>query len=198
MKLIVGLGNPGKEYEKTRHNIGFMLIDNFAKEKNVEFNKSKFDGLYTELVINNEKVILLKPQTYMNLSGESVIKFVNFYKINIEDILIINDDLDLKIGKIRLRKDGQSGGHNGLKNIALNLNTNNYKRLKVGISKNNLIDTKEYVLGKFTKEEMNIIEKIMKESSKIFEDFIVLDFEKLMSKYNGLDFTGEKENNELN
>ncbi len=198
MKLIVGLGNPGKEYEKTRHNAGFMVIDNFAKEKNVEITKKKYDGLYAELNINDEKVILLKPQTYMNLSGESVQKYVNFYKINKEDILVINDDLDLKVGKLRLKRGGQSAGHNGLKNIALNLNTDNFKRLKIGISNNKMIDTKDYVLGKFSKEELEILDKVVKESSNILEDFVTLNFEKMMSKYNGLDFTGEKENNELN
>ena len=198
MKLIVGLGNPGKEYEKTRHNAGFMVIDNFAKEKNVEITKKKYDGLYAELNINDEKVILLKPQTYMNLSGESVKKYVNFYKINKEDILVINDDLDLKVGKLRLKRGGQSAGHNGLKNIALNLNTDNFKRLKIGISNNKMIDTKDYVLGKFSKEELEILDKVVKESSNILEDFVTLNFEKMMSKYNGLDFTGEKENNELN
>ena len=198
MKLIVGLGNPGKEFEKTRHNVGFMVIDNFAKEKDIEFTKKKYDGLYAELTVNDEKVILLKPQTYMNLSGECVIKFVNFFKINKEDILVINDDLDLKVGKLRLKRGGQSAGHNGLKNIALNLNTDNFKRLKVGISNNKMIDTKDYVLGKLTKNELEIIEKEVKESSHILEDFVSLDFEKMMSKYNGLDFTGEKENNELN
>ena len=198
MKLIVGLGNPGKEYEKTRHNAGFMVIDNFAKEKNVEITKKKYDGLYAELNINDEKVILLKPQTYMNLSGESVQKYVNFYKINKEDILVINDDLDLNVGKLRLKRGGQSAGHNGLKNIALNLNTDNFKRLKIGISNNKMIDTKDYVLGKFSKEELEVLDKVVKESSNILEDFVTLNFEKMMSKYNGLDFTGEKENNELN
>ena len=198
MKLIVGLGNPGKEYEKTRHNAGFMVIDNFAKEKNVEITKKKYDGLYAELNINDEKVILLKPQTYMNLSGESVQKYVNFYKINKEDILVINDDLDLKVGKLRLKRGGQSAGHNGLKNIALNLNTDSFKRLKIGISNNKMIDTKDYVLGKFSKEELEVLDKVVKESSNILEDFVTLNFEKMMSKYNGLDFTGEKENNELN
>ena len=184
MKLIVGLGNPGKEYENTRHNIGFIFIDNFAKSLNVNIDKKKFDGLYNEVNINNEKVILLKPQTYMNLSGESIIKFVNFYKINIEDILIINDDLDLDFGRIRLRMNGSSGGHNGLKNIILHLGTTDFKRLKVGISNNKLIDTKDYVLGKFKKEEKETLDTLKELINNILTDFISMDFDKLMCKYN--------------
>ncbi len=196
MKLIVGLGNPGKEYENTRHNTGFLVIDSFARKNNVEITKKKFNGLYSEVTINKEKVILLKPQTYMNLSGESVARFVNFYKIDIKDILVINDDLDLEVGRIRLRKNGQSGGHNGLKNIALNLGTNDFKRLRVGISKNKQIDTKDYVLGKFSSEEKEILDKVIEETDNILTDYIKLDFDKLMSRYNGTDFTGEKDKNE--
>ena len=106
MKLIVGLGNPGKEYENTRHNAGFKFIDKFAKSQNLEFNKEKFNGLYTEFNYQNEKIILLKPQKYMNLSGEVVIKFKDFFKINLEDILIICDDLDTQLGKIKIKYKG--------------------------------------------------------------------------------------------
>ncbi len=133
MKLIVGLGNPGKEYENTRHNIGFIFIDYFAEKNKKTIDKEKFNGLYTQANINDEKVILLKPLSYMNLSGEVVRRFVDYFKIDINNILIISDDLDMNFGKLRLRPDGSSGGHNGLKNIALNLNTEKFKRLKVGI-----------------------------------------------------------------
>ena len=195
MKLIVGLGNPGKEYEKTRHNTGFIILDYFALKNNVSIDKKKYNGLYGETTINNERIILLKPQTFMNLSGECVQKFVNFYKIKIEDILIINDDLDLEVGRIRVRRSGDSGGHNGLKNIELNLGTKDFKRLKIGISKNKTFDTKDYVLGKFSKDEYDILTKLMEVTSDLLEDFISLDFEKLMSKYNGTNIIGEK--NEL-
>lgn len=184
MKLIVGLGNPGKEYENTRHNLGFIFIDNFAQSLNAKIDKKKFNGLYCEVKINDEKVILLKPQTFMNLSGESVIQFVNYFKINIDDILIINDDLDLTFGKIRLRSDGSSGGHNGLKNIILHLNSDKFKRLKIGISNNKLIDTKDYVLGKFNHEEEDIIDNLKNIVNNLLTDFVTLDFEKLMCKYN--------------
>ena len=184
MKLIVGLGNPGSEYNKTRHNIGFMCLDKIAEHFNTEINLSKFNGLYNQVNINGEKIILLKPQKYMNLSGEVVRDFVNFFKINIDDILIICDDLDTCVGTYRLRYKGSNGGHNGLKNIEQNLSTQDYKRIKIGISNNKQMDTKDYVLGKFTQEEMDLIDPILEEIPKIIEDFLKLTFDNLMNKYN--------------
>lgn len=184
MKLIVGLGNPGREYEKTRHNVGFMVVDNYISNKGLEFNKNKFSGLSCETSINNEKVIFLKPQKYMNLSGEVVRDYVKFYKINIDDILIINDDLDLPIGKIKLREHGSCGGHNGLRNIESNLGSNNYKRLKIGISNDKSIETKDYVLGKFSREDYDVLEDAIKISANIIDDFLSMDFDRLMNKYN--------------
>ena len=123
MKLIVGLGNPGNEYDKTRHNIGFFYIDKYAERKNVIINKKKFNGLYCDLLINHEKAILLKPQSYINLSGEVIKKYIDYFNIELKDIFIICDDLNLESGKIRIRPSGSSGGHNGLKNIELMLKT---------------------------------------------------------------------------
>ena len=186
MKLIVGLGNPGKEYEKTRHNIGFIFIDALAEKLNVSIDKEKFNGLYTTTIINGEKVILLKPLSYMNLSGEVVIRFKEFYKIDIKDILVISDDLDMEFGKIRLRQNGSSGGHNGLKDIEQKLGTKNYKRLKIGISNNKMIDTKDYVLGRFSEQEIEIIENLKSKVTSLLLDFInEVEFTDLMSKYNG-------------
>ncbi len=184
MKLIVGLGNPGKEYENTRHNMGFIFLDYFANKHNINIDKEKFNGLYAKTIINNEDVILLKPLSYMNLSGEVIEKYVNYYKIQIDDILIINDDLDLDFGRIKLKSSGSSGGHNGLKNIILHLNTEKFKRLKVGISNNKLIDTKDYVLGKFNKEELKRIDELKVIINGLLEDFLEMSFEKLMCKYN--------------
>lgn len=182
MKLIVGLGNPGREYELTRHNMGFMIIDKFAEEYKRKIEQSKFDGLYTELFIKNEKVILLKPQKYINLSGEVIKKYIDYFKININDILIINDDLDLPFGKFKIKYKGSSGGHNGLKNIEQNLKTNEYKRIKIGISNNKNIDTKDYVLGKITNlEELN---EIINNAIKILDDYFNMTFDNLMNKYN--------------
>lgn len=184
MKLIVGLGNPGREYEKTRHNIGFMCIDKIANYFNVDFNMNKFNGIYTQFNYNGEKIILLKPLKYMNLSGEVVRDFVNFFKIDINDILIICDDLDTSVGTYRLRYKGSSGGHNGLKNIELHLNSKEYKRIKIGISNNKNVDTKDYVLGKFSKEEMDLINPIINKMPNIIEDYLNLSFDNVMSKYN--------------
>lgn len=184
MKLIVGLGNPGKEYENTRHNMGFMAIDKFAKKYNVDFKKEKFGGLYSELFIDNEKVILLKPQRYINLSGEVIKKYVDFYNINIDDILIISDDLDTEFGRIRLRYQGSSGGHNGLKNIEMHLKTKKYKRIKIGISNNKNIDTKDYVLGHLNKDNLNILDATFDTVVCILDDFFKLSFDNLMNKYN--------------
>ena len=184
MKLIVGLGNPGKEYENTRHNTGFMAIDEYAKINNIDFNKNKFDGLYTDIIVNNEKVILLKPQKYMNLSGEVIYKYMDYFKIDKEDILVIYDDMDLDVGTFKIRFKGGSAGHNGLKNIESNISSNEYKRIKIGISKNKNIDTVNYVLGKFSKEEKEKLNEVLKNIPNIINDYLKLDFDKLMNKYN--------------
>ena len=184
MKLIVGLGNPGKEYNNTRHNIGFMVIDNYLCKKQIDNFKTKFSGIYVDTVIFGEKIIFLKPQKYMNLSGEVIKEFIKFYKIDINDLLIINDDLDMPCGKIRLREKGSSGGHNGLKNIENHLETNQYKRLKIGVGNDKKISTKDYVLGHFNKEELDIINLTIEKTEKIIEDFIKNDFNEIMSKYN--------------
>lgn len=184
MKLIVGLGNPGKEYKNTRHNIGFMCIDAYSIQNNFSINKNKFNGEYNKLKLKNEEVIFLKPQSYMNLSGEVVKSFVDYFKINVEDILIISDDLDIQIGKYKLKPKGSSGGHNGLKNIELNLKTNEYKRLKIGISNNKNIDTKDYVLGKINSDDLNMYSTVFKITNNIIDDFLIMDFDLLMGKYN--------------
>lgn len=184
MKLIVGLGNPGQEYENTRHNIGFQTIDKYANKLGVSITKSKFNGLYGETLVDGEKVILLKPQSFINLSGEVIRKFVDFYKIPISDILIIHDDLDLAVGIYKIKKKGSSGGHNGLKNIELHLGTQEYKRIKIGISNNKNIDTKDYVLGKLSTEEDEKLNEVKNTVLNILDDYFKVSFEELMSKYN--------------
>lgn len=184
MKLIVGLGNPGKEYVNTKHNMGFKAIDEIAKSKNIIIDKKKFNGLYNEFIENGEKIILLKPQMYINLSGDVIKKYLDFYKIDIDNLLVISDDLDMEIGKLKIKYKGSSGGHNGLKNIENNLKTNEYKRIKIGISNNKNIDTKNYVLSKFTKDEEKIIDEIISLFPKILDDYFKLSFDNLMNKYN--------------
>lgn len=185
MKLIVGLGNPGKEYNNTRHNIGFIFVDGYVNSKfsSVDWKK-KFNGLYYETINNGEKTIFLKPQSYMNLSGEVVSQFINYYKINVSDILVISDDMDLLTGNFKLKDKGSCGGHNGLRNIESCIGTAKYKRLKIGISKNNNIDSKDYVLGKFSSEDKNAYKEIFIELNEVIDDFYLLPFSDLMSKYN--------------
>lgn len=153
MKLIVGLGNPGKEYENTRHNSGFIVMDELAKELNVSIEQKKFKALIATTRIAGEQVLLMKPQTYMNNSGEALIEAVNFYHIKTEDILVIYDDLDLPIGKIRLREKGSAGGQNGMKNIIAHLHTQEFKRIRVGIGKDARVPVIDWVLGKIRKED---------------------------------------------
>ena len=188
MKLIVGLGNPGKEYENTRHNAGFRFVDEYAKRKNIEINKEKFKGLYTTFTKNNEKIILLKPQKYMNLSGEVVKSFIDFYKIEKEDILIIVDDLDTEIGHLKLKYKGSSGGHNGLKNIEENLKTREYKRVKIGISNNKNKDKIDYVIGKVSKEELDKMNKVNNYAEELIDDYLTMNFDNVMNKYNSKDY----------
>lgn len=185
MKLIVGLGNPGKEYEKTRHNAGFRFIDTYAEKKGLNFTKEKFKGLYTEFNHNGDKVILLKPQKYMNLSGEVIKDYVDFFKINIEDILIIYDDLDTEKGKIKIKYKGSSGGHNGLKNIENHLKTKEYKRIKIGIGKNPTQNQIDYVIGKVPNEEYKLINFINEKAENIIDDYLNMTFDNVMNKYNG-------------
>ncbi len=184
MKLIVGLGNPGREYVNTRHNVGFMIIDNYCEKNNLLVNSNKFMGLYVQTMIKNEKVIFLKPQKYMNLSGEVVKDYINYFKIKIDDVLIINDDLDIQLGKYKLKSKGSSGGHNGLKNIGEQIGSYEFKRLKVGISNNKQVDTKNYVLGKFNNNEVQILKNVINISESIINDFIDIKFDLLMTKYN--------------
>ncbi len=180
MKLIVGLGNPGKEYINTRHNVGFMVLDNYLQD--VKWSE-KFNGLYYSTMIKNEKVIFLKPLSFMNLSGDVVKKYVDYYNIDLKDILIIQDDLDLDIGIYRVKYDSSSGGHNGIKSIINRLNSQKFLRLKVGISKNkeNIID---YVLSSFSRKDLKVIEDMYSTLNKIIEDFLELDAQSLMNKYN--------------
>lgn len=184
MKLIVGLGNPGKEYVNTRHNVGFSIIDAYANRHHLTIDKTKFNGRFVEFIYQGEKIILLKPLSYMNLSGEVVQKFVDYYKIPIENILIVHDDLDLSLGTYKLKANGSSGGHNGLKNIELHLATREYKRLKIGISNNKDIDTKDYVLGTFSMEEQKILASIQDTILNIIDDSITHSFSSLMNQYN--------------
>lgn len=184
MKLIVGLGNPGNEYINTRHNIGFSLLDVIAKEKGFNFDNEKFNAEYSIINIDGEKVMLIKPLSYMNLSGTVVKKYMDYFKITKDDLLIIQDDLDMPLGRIRFVYNSSSGGHNGIKNIEEFISTREYIRLKIGISNDKDIDTKDYVLSKFSKNDLEILNNTYLKLINLVEDFIKLDKNALMNKYN--------------
>ena len=184
MKMIVGLGNPGKEYEKTRHNAGFFVMDELCKLLNVEIADKKFNALYTIYRLGAEKILLVKPQTYMNLSGEAVLAFVKYYDIDHKDIIVVHDDLDLPIGKIRLREKGSCGGQNGMRNIIDLLHTQEIKRIRVGISKNKQIETKDYVLGKVDKESLPLYEEAVKKAAEALKFSFDHPFNIVMNKFN--------------
>ncbi len=192
MKLIVGLGNPGNEYAKTRHNVGFMVIDALAKELNVNVDQKKFKSLIAKTTIKNEGVILMKPQTYMNLSGEAIISAAQFFQIDPSDILVIYDDMDLPTGKVRLREKGSAGGHNGIKNMIQHLHTQEFPRIRIGIGKHQHMDTKDFVLGKISKEEMQEIEKSIETSVKACLDFPKYTFMDVMNRHNKKDTPKKK------
>ncbi len=186
MKLIVGLGNPGREYKDTRHNYGFKVVDAFADAIGVDFNKEDFDGVYAKFKVDDEDVILFKPLTYMNLSGTAVQKIVHFYKIDVDDIVVVFDDLAIKPGEIRLRLEGSSGGQKGMQNIIDNLDTQNIKRIRIGTGEPTF-DTIDYVLGKPTKEELPLLEKAVERAVGALKEYLNHDFQNAMSKYNGGD-----------
>lgn len=186
MKLIVGLGNIGREYENTRHNVGFMAIDKFAYKYNASFHEEKsFKGSIAEIRIGAEKVLLLKPSTYMNLSGDSLILVKKFYKIDLEDIIVLNDDLDQPVGKIRYRAKGSAGGHNGLKSIIQNLGTEEFQRIRIGIDRSKVIPVIDWVLGKFPNEDLEKLNPVFDKVVEGLEGFIrSLDNNKLANLIN--------------
>lgn len=181
MKLIVALGNVGSEYIKTRHNIGFMVADNFIDHFSLE---KKFQAYIYQGEYQKEKFIIAKPTTYMNLSGIAVGLIVNYYHISIEDILVIQDDMDLELGKYKLKRNSSSGGHNGIKSIIDNLKTDAFLRLKIGISKPSREKVIDYVLGKMNKEELDMINQNMNIYQEIMKSFIAYGVEKTMENFN--------------
>ncbi|GEL78258.1 aminoacyl-tRNA hydrolase [Tenuibacillus multivorans] len=185
MKCIVGLGNPGFKYRKTRHNIGFMTVDHMASENGWKINKSGFESNYAEEHWKGEKIILVKPQTYMNLSGQAVKKIVDYYSIDPQDILVIYDDLDLPSGKIRLRQKGGHGGHNGIRSIIDQLGTKEFNRIRFGIGRPETnMDIIDYVLGKFSKNEKQRVEPAIEQSLHACEDWMEKPFLEVMNTYN--------------
>ncbi|WNE41091.1 MAG: Peptidyl-tRNA hydrolase [Mycoplasmataceae bacterium] len=182
LKLIVGLGNPGREYQNTRHNLGFTIIDELVKKLDIDLNKKKFNGLYYQ----GTSFILLKPQTYMNNSGECIKEFLRYFSISIDNLLVIYDDITLPLGSFRYRLSGSAGGHNGVRNIIELLGSEKFKRLRLGVGYDNKILIKDWVLGNFSSLEKRELEKITPELLKSSMEWLKGDsFEKLMAKFNG-------------
>lgn len=185
MKCIVGLGNPGKKYKNTRHNIGFMVIDELLQRHNWELGKTKFNGKYALEHAYGDKVILLQPQTYMNLSGESIRPLMDYYHINVEDVLVIYDDLDLPTGKIRLRQKGGHGGHNGIRSAIDHLGTKEFKRIRIGVGRpadaSPIVD---YVLRSFSKEQQEDVVKSIRKSADACEAWLEQPFNEVMNTFN--------------
>ena len=181
-KLVVGLGNPGRKYKNSKHNIGFMAIDHFAKNNRLKLKKkAAFNAEVAEL----DDLILVKPLTYMNLSGQAVYKVANYYQVNISDILVIYDDVDLPFGKLRLRYQGGSGGHNGIKSLIQHLNSQQFNRIRFGIDKTNGVEMKNYVLSDFSKVEIKELNNVLIDIERIIDDFKSdMSFNDIMTKYN--------------
>ncbi|RRC91917.1 aminoacyl-tRNA hydrolase [Erysipelotrichaceae bacterium OH741_COT-311] len=184
MKLIVGLGNHGDKYQHTRHNAGFDVIDLLAKELGVSIDQNKFKALIKMVDVDGEKVILMKPMTYMNLSGEAVSACIQFYKLELKDVLIIHDDLDLPVGKLRIRQRGSFGGQNGMRSIQSYLNSQEINRIRVGIGRSSVIDVSSWVLMKVSKEEQEEYQANLQRASQAARAFISKSMEEIMNRYN--------------
>ena len=186
--MIVGLGNPGREYEGTRHNIGFEIVDKLATDNGINVNKGKFNALYGEGRIAGEKVFLVKPTTYMNNSGQAVRALADFYKIPVENIIVIFDDIDIPFGSIRIKSKGSGGTHNGMKSIVNHLSSKDFPRLKVGVgSKLEGQNLANFVLSKFSNDEKRTIEDSISNASKAIETIISKDLDMAMNEYNKID-----------
>ncbi len=187
MYLIAGLGNPGREYDMTRHNIGFEVIDYIADKYNIKVKKLKFKALYQKTEIDGNDVLLMKPQTYMNLSGESIRDAADFYKIPPEKIIIISDDINLDEGRIRVRRGGSAGGHNGLKSIIYQLSSDRFVRIRIGVGKkqNENEDLADFVLSRFSKEQIPVLEKAIIKAADAAREIMSNGVESAMNKFNG-------------
>lgn len=184
MKIIAGLGNPGKEYENTKHNVGFLTIDILAEKYDIKVNKVKFKGLIGEGMIGTEKVILVKPQTYMNLSGQCVREIVAFYKLDMEDLVVIYDDIDLPMGNLRIRKKGSAGTHNGMRSIIYDLQDDGFPRVRVGIGGERKGDLANYVISGFSGDDRKLIEEAIVKAADAVTCLVEDGIDRAMVDYN--------------
>lgn len=186
MFIIAGLGNPGRKYENTRHNIGFMVIDEIAAKHRISVSEKKHKALIGKGIIGGEKVILVKPQTFMNLSGESIREIIDYYKIEEKtELIVISDDISMDTGAVRIRKKGSAGGHNGLKNIILHLGHDEFQRIKIGVGEKRAgYDLADYVLGNFDKEESELIAESIKSAAEAVEVMMTDGADAAMNRFN--------------
>ena len=184
MIVIAGLGNPGKKYENTRHNMGFLTIDRIAEKNDIKVNKIKHRALVGDGFISGHKVLLVKPQTYMNLSGESLREVMNYYNVDIEDLIVIYDDFDIETGSLRIRKKGSAGSHNGMKSVIYQLKDDGFPRVRVGIGKSGSLDWKDFVLGKVGGAESDAISQAISNAADAVEWMISEGIDIAMNKYN--------------
>jgi len=193
MKMLVGLGNPGPRYERTRHNIGFMVLDKFASSNQILINKKQGSALLGSGFIEGQKVLFVKPQTYMNKSGEAVLEILNYFRDGFEDLIVLHDDLDLNFGRLKFKNGGGSGGHNGLKSISHLLNSPDYARLKIGIGRPpEYLAAEDYVLGSFSEEEKKLLPEIITSAEKGLNTWLFEGSEAAMNKFNSFNIGIEK------
>lgn len=186
MYIIVGLGNPGQKYDQTRHNVGFDAIDKLANKHGIKVDKLKHRALLGEGRIGNDKVLLVKPQTYMNLSGESLASICGYYKVDLENLIVMYDDIDLDVGKLRIRKKGSAGSHNGMRSIVKCLGSTEFPRIRIGVSKPPQgKDLADFVLSRFSKEDRVYVEESLDRAVLTVEEIITTDMDMAMNKYNG-------------
>lgn len=184
IKMVVGLGNPGKEYDGTRHNVGFRVIDSLGKALRVDVRKKKFGSIFGQGEFKDKKLILLKPWRFMNRSGEAVATAVGFYKLDIVDLLVISDDMDIEPGRIRIRTKGSSGGQKGLGDIIKKLGTNEIGRLRIGIGRSDFVDDVDFVLGRPTKAEKPLLDEAVDRAGKAVLCWIENGIENTMNEFN--------------
>ncbi|MBE6038285.1 MAG: aminoacyl-tRNA hydrolase [Anaerofustis stercorihominis] len=183
MYLIAGLGNPGRDYENTRHNIGFDVVDYYAKKYNLSFDRSKFDGIYAQGIIHSQKVILLKPMTFMNLSGQSVAPFANYFDIPHENIILIHDDIEFDVGTVKIRKKGSGGTHNGMKDVVKMIGQD-FPRIRVGVGNDKKMELYSYVLGRIPDEERKILDGAVEKCGLILDEYLTNGIDSAMNLYN--------------
>lgn len=184
MYIVAGLGNPGRKYENTKHNVGFITLDFLAEKHNIKINKIKHKALVGEGIISGQKLLLVKPQTYMNLSGNSIREVMEYYKADLDKLVVIYDDVDIPTGKLRIRKKGSAGTHNGMRSIIYDLQADEFSRIRIGIGGERKMSLAGYVLGSFRKDEKNLIQNAVERAALAVECLLEKGIEAAMNEYN--------------